>query len=254
VILALRSSLLDSFGFRHGFSLRAGGVSVAPFASLNLGRAVGDQPEAVLENHRRFAAEVGYVAQALYEVSQVHGVHVERISDDPPEVVRQREADALVCGRPGAAIGVRTADCTPVLLADPHTGAVGAVHAGWRGTAKGVIEAAVAALCAEARAPRERLIAAVFPCIGTAAFEVGDDVAAQLAGAVGDDTVIQRGTGRPHADLAAAVGRLLRRAGLSPVRIQHVAGCTFADPGRFFSHRRDDGKTGRHLAAIVPRC
>ena len=252
--LALRSSLLHSFGFRHGFSLRGGGVSAPPFATLNLGRAVGDLPEAVAENHLRLAAELGYPGDALYEVTQVHGAQVERIGEEAPEAIRAREADALVCARGGRAIGIRTADCTPVLLADPHTGAVAAAHAGWRGAVAGVVEAAVAALCAEARAPRERLIAAVFPCIGPAAFEVGDDVAAQLAAAVGSDAVIQRGVGRPHVDLGGAVCRLLLRAGVPAARTERVAGCTFAEPARFFSHRRDAGNTGRHLAVIVARC
>ena len=252
--LALRSSLLSGFGFRHGFSLRTGGVSAPPFDTLNLGRAVGDQPEAVAENHLRLATELGYPLEALYEVTQVHGAAVARTADHPPEALRAREADALVCARRGWAVGVRTADCAPVLLADPHTGAVAAVHAGWRGAVAGVIEAAVAGLCAEARAPRERLIAAVFPCIGPGAFEVGDDVAAQLAAAVGSEAVIQRGAARPHADLGACARRLLARAGVPAARTEQVAGCTFTDAARFFSHRRDAGKTGRHLAVVVARC
>ncbi|MET0344321.1 MAG: polyphenol oxidase family protein [Polyangiales bacterium] len=252
--LALRSSLLAGKGFLHGFSLRTGGVSAPPFAALNLGRAVGDAPEAVAENHRRFAATVGYAAEALREVTQVHGPDV--IGVDPgADVValRAREADALVSVR--VPVGVRVADCAAVLLADPRSGAVAALHAGWRGAVAGVVEATVAALCAEVSAARHTLLAALFPCISAAHFEVSEEVAAQLAAAAGTrDVVMTRPGARPHVDLAGTVLRQLARAGLTEANIEHVAGCTFGDGARFFSHRRDCGQTGRHLAAIVPQC
>lgn len=254
--LALRSPLLLSHGFAHGFSLRTGGVSAPPYDALNLGRAVGDEPEAVAENHRRFARAVGYAPAALCEVTQVHGAAVAVVdAAASPEALRTHEADALVCARRDVAIGVRVADCAAVLLADPHSGAVAALHAGWRGAVAGVVEASVAALCAEVSAPRHSLLAALFPCISVDAFEVGEEVAAQLAEAAGTRAVVRARPGaRPHVDLAGTVRRQLVRAGLAEAHVEHVAGCTFAEPGRFFSHRRDAGRTGRHLAAIVPRC
>jgi len=255
VILSLRSALLDRLGFRHGFSLRSGGVSEGPYASLNLGRQVGDRPEAVQENHARFAREVGYDPARLYEVSQVHGAavrHVDAAAD--PAFSRALEGDALVSGAAGTAVGIRVADCVPILLAAPTHGAVAAVHAGWRGVVAGVVEAAVDALAAVASTPPETLVAAIFPSIGPEAFEVGDDVAAQIAAAVGEPEVVLTGYPKPHVDLARAVCAQLRRAGLVDACIDRVEGCTVADPARFFSFRRDAGATGRHLAAIVARC
>lgn len=251
--LALRSALLTDHGFRHGFSLRHGGASTGPYASLNLGDKVGDDPRAVAENHARFAADVGYAGESLYLVSQVHGDLVEEV--DPavtPSDFRLREADALVSRHAGHAIGVRVADCVPVLVADPETGAVAAIHAGWRGVVACVIEQALSVL--SPRAGRAGLVAAIFPCIGVEAFEVGDDVAAQVAHAAGDDRVVHVRAPRPHVDLALAVRCQLVALGLADARVETVLGCTFSEPARFFSHRRDQGLTGRHLAVIVPRC
>jgi YfiH family protein len=279
VSLSLRSELLTGLGFRHGFSLRAAGVSRAPYHSLNLGRTVGDDPLRVTQNLQLFANDVGYAAEHLYEVTQVHGARVAHV--DPtvaPEAFRTREADALVSGgtlRSGAdlrsraeaprastgarasvayPVGIKVADCVAVLLADPETGAVAAAHAGWRGVVADVVGATVRELGERHGAPSPRLVAAVFPCIGVSAFEVGDEVAAQLEAAAGSASVVSRGADKPHVDLALATRLLLTRAGLLDARVETVIGCTFSEPSRFFSYRRDQGVTGRHLAAIVPRC
>jgi YfiH family protein len=255
VSLSLRSPLLTGLGFRHGFSLRTGGVSAGPYDSLNLGRTVGDDATKVIENQLRFARDVGYSTGRLYEVTQVHGARVERVDTGvSPDVFRAREADALVSLATGCAVAVKVADCVAVLLADPKTGAVAAVHAGWRGVAADVLSAAVQALAGWHGSLPANLHAAVFPCIGASVFEVGDEVAAALAAAVGSAQVVQRGAAKPHVDLALC-GRLqLVRAGLLDEHVETVSGCTFSEPDRFFSYRRDGGVTGRHLAAIVPRC
>jgi polyphenol oxidase len=255
VSLALRSSLLTGYGFRHGFSLREGGASEPPFASLNLGRGLGDRPESVSENHARLAADIGYRPDRLYEVSQVHGAQVAWVEPAlAPAAFRVREADALIGAHADCAIGIRVADCVPILLADPTSGAVAAVHAGWRGVVGGVVGAAVQALSVTAGAGPDTLLAAIFPAIGPAAFAIGDDVAAQLAEVAGAACVMRAADGRAHADLGQAVAAQLAQAGLVPPRIARTPGCTFSDSTRFFSHRRDAGRTGRHLAVIVPRC
>lgn len=254
-MLSLRSELLRSFGFRHGFSLRQGGVSVAPYDTLNLGRTVGDDPAAVAQNHLRFAADVGYDPARLYEVSQVHGGAVERVAaDSAPERLREREADALVSILSGCAIGMRVADCAAVLVVDTVRGGCAAIHAGWRGVVADVVGAGVSRLLAEGGGTPQDLAAALFPCIGPDVFEVGEDVAQQLALAVRDERVVRRGGAKPRVDLPLCVTRLLERAGLPAERIEQVAGCTYSEPSRFFSYRRDGGVTGRHLAVVVPRC
>jgi len=274
MIEVLRSGLLEAEGLVHGFSLRSGGVGRAPFDTLNLGGTVGDAPAAVAENRRRFARAVGLDEGEgrLFEVSQVHGARVvvleasSRAPDEAVGAVRREEADALVA-RPLAgfgrapAVGVRTADCVPVLAAHPSSGAVAAIHVGWRGAVAGVLPAALAALldAAGPGATPAELVVAIGPHIRADAFEVGLEVAAALAEAAGPDARVVREPvtpetgpppGSPRVDLAAVCGAQLARAGVPRSRVDDVGGCTFAEPDRFFSHRRDRGRTGRHLAVI----
>lgn len=254
--LHLQSALLAANGFRHGFSLRTGGVSAPPFDSLNLARSVGDLPEHVLENHLRLARSVGYDAGQLAEVSQVHGAEVIEVTaaGDPAEL-RRSHADALISEGGGRPIGVRVADCAALLLACPRTGAVAAVHAGWRGTAALIVERALHRLAAISGSRSSELLAAIFPHIGLSVFEVGDEVAEQIEASAPGALAVQRsGFAKPHVDLAAALVFQLGRAGLGAERIDHVAGCTFSDPELYYSYRRDGQASGRHLAVIVPRC
>jgi len=245
----LRSPRLEAAGFRHGFSTRRGGASGGAFASLNLGRSVGDEAAHVDENHRRLADAVGYAPERLFVVSQVHGNAVVSVrGDDRPEEVRARSADALVAGEAGSAVGVRTADCVPVLLANPRAGTVAAVHAGWRGVVAGVVREAIAAM---GEADGSELLAAVGPSIGPCCFEVGDEVAAALGQAAGDGIVLRRGNEKPHVDLWRAVEHQLRAAGVAAVDM--LGACTLCDPGRFFSYRRDGKASGRMLSVIVAR-
>lgn len=247
--LALRSALLARHGFAHGFSLRTGGVSEGPFATLNLGRSVGDDPLAVAENARRFAEAIGVDLARLHEVSQVHGRAVLSVAPEADvSSSRSVEADALVA-RGGAAAAVRTADCMPILVAHPPSGAVAAVHAGWRGVVARVLDAAIDAM----GVPPEELLAAIGPHIRAEAFEIGEDVAREIAAsACGADVILPRSP-RPHADLARAVRAQLAARGVADDRVDDVGGCTLTDAARFFSHRRDAGRTGRHLAAIASR-
>jgi YfiH family protein len=250
--IVVRSPLLTRHGFAHGFSLRHGGVSRAPFDTLNLGRAVGDEPASVAENHERMARAVGYEPGTLFEVSQVHGRHVRVVApSEDPKVVRREEGDALVANAMGTAIGVRAADCIAVLFADPQTRAVAAVHAGWRGTVAGVALSGLERLVDVSNAPRSRVVAAVFPHIRACCFEVGDDVAQTIASRSPAQGIVSRVANKAHVDLAAVVRAQLREAGVDAAHIDDVAGCTRCEPARFFSYRRDGQVSGRHLAAIV---
>ncbi len=254
--LCLRSRALTEAGFRHGFSLRHGGASGPPFSGLNLARNLGDEPGAVEENYRRLAAEVGYPAERLYEVSQVHGNELAIAEDGvPPERFRAREADALLALSVGQAVGIRVADCVPILVADPDTGAVLAIHAGWRGVVAEVVPRAIAHLEQRTGTRAQAFLAAIGPHIGPDAFEVGEEVAYALAQAIPEDSavVIARAP-RPHVDLGRAVRAQLARAGLRAAHVDSVGGCTYSDAHRFFSFRRDGKAAGRHLAAIVAGC
>jgi hypothetical protein len=243
---ALKSSLLSSAGFAHGFATRRGGVSRPPFDTLNFRVAEGERAENVTENLRRFAAEVGFAPSALHLVNQVHGSRV-FVAGDAGEVPERREdADAVVVGQ-GNAGGVRVADCVPILVGDLVTGRAAAVHAGWRGIEAGVIGAALATL-GDSRSAR---VAAIGPCIGACCFEVGADVAERIVRAVREPSVCVSSSGeKAHVDLRMAARAELRAYGLGAGDIDDVGGCTRCDAERFFSFRRDGEASGRHLAVI----
>lgn len=249
----LTSALLCAHGFAHAFSTRRGGVSAPPFDALNLGRAVGDDAAAVAENHARLARAAGYEPARLFETSQVHGAGVHVLAGASVEATRAIEADALLARVPGDAVGVRTADCVPVLVGDPETGAALAVHAGWRGVAARIVPLAVRRLLEVTGAPAARLVLAIGPHIRLRAFEVGDEVAAAIAAASEPGVVVRDLGPRPHVDLARAVRVQLSALGVEPERVDDVGGCACDEPERFYSHRRDGARSGRMLSVIVAR-
>jgi polyphenol oxidase len=238
----------------HGFTTRAGGISKGPYTSLNLGGAGGDDPAHVAENLRRVAGDAGVSPGALRTVAQVHGRAV--LAAPPPEEGEQvpvpfGEADALWTDRPQTAVGVRTADCVPLLLVDPVGRRVAAVHSGWRGTDQKVAASAVEALVAEGSRPQD-LLAAIGPCIQVCCYRVSEELAERFALAFGDE-VVERVGGEARLDLPRAVRRTLEGSGLRADQLDVMPYCTACDPLTFFSHRRDQGVTGRHLAYVVCR-
>ncbi len=229
-------------------------MSGGDFASLNLGRALGDDSVNLEENHRRLAAALGYDAGRLFEVTQVHGAVVRSVVEgDEPRAVRAEEGDALVASTVGTAVGVRVADCLPLLLADPRTGRVAAVHCGWRGVAGAIVGATVASLVVAGARPQDQL-AAIGPHIRACCFEVGDEVVAELACVAEGASFVRTGaTVKPYVDLAAIVRAQLAALGVSAARVADTGGCTRCDATRFYSFRRDGRASGRHLAVIAPR-
>jgi len=229
-------------------STREGGQSDGPFASMNLGTAVGDLPERVAANRARFA--VACSAAPVF-LRQVHGRRVVRIgaADALPEAP-PHEADASLTTERGVACTVQVADCLPVLFAAPLGRGVAASHAGWRGLAAGVLEATVAGLCEAADCRPRDLDAWLGVCIGPRAFEVGEDVLEAFAVAPGGPSIRRfRPTepGKWLADLAGLAQDRLATAGV--MRVSAAAGCAFEDASRFFSYRRDR-VTGRMAAAV----
>ena len=242
----LQSPLLA--GFPHGYTTRDGGVSAPPHDALNLGGLVGDDPARVAENWRRLERATGL---GFARVKQVHGARVLRATapGEPTE-----EADVVVSSAAGVAACVSVADCVPILVADPETGAVAAVHAGWRGTLAGAAAAAVAALAREGGAPPSRFLAAIGPSIGPCCYEVSEELAARFRAELGSTVAPGAGpSGSPHLDLWASNAGVLARAGVSPERIEVLGRCTSCERDLFFSHRRDAGRTGRQVAFIAPR-
>lgn len=261
-LVLLRSRLLTGAGFCHGFSTRHGGISDAPFDSLNLqstyanARIAEGEPRDtdanIRENHARFTFAAGLARDTVVvDVSQVHGCTIVAARDATATRV---PADAITSVRGSHAILIRVADCVPILLADPATGAVAAVHAGWRGVVAGIVPAAVDALRALGADPRA-LLAAVGPAISARHFEIGPEVADELVRVDLASCVIAPGVHGPkqHADLVRGVRLQLGHAGLAKTNIDADPPCTYADRARFHSFRRDGARSGRLAALIAPR-
>lgn len=239
-------------GVSHRFFGRVGGTSPHPWRSLNISFDVDDAPGRVEENLARVRFQVGVPRGALYTCTQVHGAEVVVLSgeEDPAEVLLRR-ADALVTTARDVAVGVRTADCAPVLLVADNGAGVAAIHAGWRGAVGGVIGASVTALCRVASVTPDRLVASVGPCIGQDAFEVGPEVLAAARAVLTDvETLARPGRDdRAHLDLGGLALALLAQAGVT--RADRVGACTAINLDRYFSHRAEHGQTGRQLSAIA---
>lgn len=232
-------------GVRAAFTLRGGGVSAPPFDSLNLGAHVGDTEAAVSENRRRVCAHLA-LASAPAWIEQVHGIDVLDLdSGHGAGPARPGPADAVISRHGGRVCAIQVADCMPVLLAARDGSAVAAAHAGWRGLAAGVLEATVR----ELRADPAQLIAWLGPAIGAGHFEVGEEVrAAFVAHDAGAACAFSANpSGRWQCNLAALARRRLAALGISAV--SGGDWCTYADPARFFSYRRD-GRCGR-MAALI---
>jgi YfiH family protein len=241
-------------GLPHGFLGRRGGVSAGALAGLNVGYGSNDERAAIDEN-RRLAIAALAPAAALATVHQVHSAEVVRADAPWPKDERPR-ADAIVTDRPNLLLGILTADCAPVLFADHEAGVVGAAHAGWRGALAGVTDSTIAAM-QRLGARRERIHAAVGPCIGQPSYEVDDAFRSRF---VAEDPGNERffatdPAGKPHFALEAYVVHRLVAAGIDEVEALNLD--TYAAPERFYSYRRathrGEADYGRQLSAIALR-
>ena len=235
----------------HGFFGRSGGVSANAVASLNCGLGSGDDPQAV-ETNRRRAADAILAGAAVASVHQIHSPDAVIVREAASRDDRPR-ADALVTDRPGLLLGIVTADCAPVLLADVEAGVIGAAHAGWRGAVAGVTDRAIAAMISLG-ARVERIAAAVGPCIGQRNYEVDQAFADRLlAEDGGNERFLADGPGgQPHFDLEAYVVARLAAAGVR--RIEAAGLDTYALEDRFYSYRRathrGEADYGRQISLI----
>ena len=240
-------------GIRHAFFTREGGVSEGLYASLNAGVGSDDDPAKVAENRARMAKAVGVTPERFLTAYQIHSPQVV-VAETPWSGEARPRADAIVTRTPGLAIGASTADCGPVLLADPQAGVIGAAHAGWRGALGGVLEAAIAAM-EKLGAGRSRIVAAIGPMISQRNYEVGDELVAQFAKAdAGNARFFAAGRpGHAQFDLPGFIASRLAAAGIAGV--EDLAACTYADPQLFYSFRRathrGEPDYGRHVNAIA---
>lgn len=237
---------------RHGFFTRVGGVSEGIYEGLNTGVGSHDTAENVAENRRRVADWMGVAPTHLLSAYQVHSpdalVVLEPFTGERPKV------DALVTDRPGIAIGASSADCGPILFADPNAGVIGAAHAGWKGAITGVLESAISAM-EGLGARRERIVAVLGPSISQANYEVGPEFVARLVEADADNEAWfapSANAGHAMFDLNGYTIDRLKRAGVDAHGLNR---CTYADEDLFYSYRRTTHRKepdyGRHLSAIV---
>jgi len=249
------SALNDFTRVRHGFFTREGGVSDGLYASLNCGAGSRDTAEAVKENRRRAMAMLYLPPEALATVYQTHSSDVVVVTEPWP-ADQQPKADAMVTDRPGIALGILTADCAPVLLADGKNGVIAAAHAGWRGAVGGVVENTVKAML-DLGAKTDTIVGAIGPCIGQRSYEVGPEFPAPF---LAEDKAnadffapAPRKPGHHLFDLPGYLSRKLSRLGV--FEVTRVPADTCRDETRFFSYRRatlqGQSDYGRQLSAIL---
>ena len=253
----LTSSLLTDTV--HAFSTRKGGVSAPPWDSLNLGVGRGDSENAVLENYRRFCSAIGLTVENTVLSKQIHETTVRICSSSDAGkglfIPRDYTADALITNEPDLPLVVFSADCGIILLYDPIQKVIGAVHAGWRGCAAGILEKAVHAMITTYGSRSEDILAAIGPSIGPCCFETDDDVPSAMRAALGADAELYCTKQEPkwHVDLAGLNRQWLLRAGLLPDHIDSCGLCTACHPELFWSHRKMGNSRGAQIAVISLR-
>jgi len=237
----------------RGFLTRAGGVSSPPFDSLNFDYRGADQAADIDENMRIVSGALNVALENLVTVNQVHGdgiltvTHRDQIREKP-------DADAIITSLTEVPVGILTADCLPILLFDKG-GAIGAVHAGWRGTAKGIVIKAVEAMGRTYGTRAEDILCALGPYIGPCCYTVGEDVASGFRSSFGDTKgfIEERSNGRISLDIGLSNLSQLISAGVSKENISFDPACTSCNNRLFFSYRKDGGRTGRQLSFIMLR-
>ena len=251
----LEYSQAEHIAVPHCFTTRLGGVSTGIFDSLNLNFSRGDDPELVVENFRRIGAVLGFTPEDVVNARQIHSDIVVRVDErnrgNLAVTGASPECDAMITNTPGMALYVSTADCTPILLWDSVTGAVGAAHAGWKGTVLAIGARTVEAMVREFGTKPENIRAAIGPNIGFCHFETDRDVPDALLEAFGEEITpfIRQQGNKYYVNLKEVNALVLRRVGVTHIELSDE--CTMCRPDRFWSHRVTKGKRGAQGGIIV---
>ena len=242
--------LLQGKGLTHAVFTRRGGASTGPWASLNVGGTVGDDPQHVTENRERSFRALNRPVESLYDVWQVHSADVVCTNEPRPLDQPHIKADAILTDRPDVTLFMRFGDCVPVLLFDPNKGVVGIAHAGWPGTVRKTVAAAVREMSAVYGSRPADILAGIGPSIGPDHYEIGPDVIAQVRLAFGEqaERLLPKENGAVKFDLWAANRYVLEQAGVTQVETAGI--CTACCLDDWFSHRAERGRTGRFGALI----
>lgn len=241
---------LSDHNLEHAILTRRGGVSAAPWDSLNMSKTVGDSEERVMENMRRGLRSIRCKLDSVFDVWQVHSAEVVT-AENPNRAGGWTKADAIISDRPGVTLMMRYADCVPILCYDPVRHAVGIAHSGWLGTVRGIAGSLVDHMRAAYGTKPEDLIAGVGPSIGPDHYPVGPDVIEQVRGAFGASSsrLLLPSNGLVHFDLWSANRAHLEALGVGAVEMSEI--CTACNLDDWYSHRGESGKTGRFGAVIA---
>ena len=244
----------EGIGVPHCFTTRLGGVSTGTLTSLNIGMGRGDDPRNVAENYRILGNTIGFDPEKLVLTHQIHTDVVRLVTKEDHNGFDHHaypQCDGLITNDPGPALVIFTADCTPILFHDPVTGAVGAAHAGWRGTAAGIAAKTVETMARAFGCAPGNIRAAIGPHIGPCCFETDKDVPEAMLAALGEDVrpAIRAAGDKYYVNLTYINTLWLRRSGVTSITAS--ADCTFCLPDRYWSHRYTRGQRGSQGAVIV---
>lgn len=245
--------LFDGAGVHQATFTRHGGVSPAPWSSLNVGGLNGDPRENVIENRRRMFACFGRPVESLFDVWQVHSA--DAVASDSPRPLHapHRKADIILTDRPAVTLFMRFGDCVPLLLVDPRRKVICLAHAGWQGTVKKVAAAAVDAMRTRYGSIPQDILAGIGPSVGVHHYQVGENVITAANDAFGSDakSLLPEYNGHIHFDLWQANRLTLEQCGVQPANVQVAGVCTVCDVQDWFSHRAEQGCTGRFGALLA---
>lgn len=241
----------DQIILPHGIFTRLGGISQAPWGSLNVGKTVGDDPNAIEENYRRVFSALELDGDKACSVWQVHSADTIIVDKPHPERSWIEKADGMVTDKPNVPLVMRFADCVPIVFHDPVRQVIGMAHAGWRGTVQGAASSVVKMMVEQFQSNPADIIAGIGPSIGPDRYQVGDEVVQAVQDYYGTlDGLITYSAddNTPYLNLWAANTLDLQRAGVQQIEVAGI--CTASNTDEFFSHRAENGKTGRFVAVI----
>ena len=249
-ITFITSTALESYKVKHGFFMRRGGCSPFPWKSLNMATSVGDSQKNVIENRKRIADSLQINQNNFYDLWQVHSNKVVFAENPRPRGEPHIQADAIISNKFNVALLMQFADCVPMLFFDPKQNVIASVHSGWKGTLSGIAAKTIKMMTEKYKCEPADIITVIGPSICQAHYQIGDDVASQVKTIFGlEQNILAFHNGKIYMDLPAANRLILEKCGLRSIEMTSI--CTYCFKQDWFSHRGENGKTGRFASIIT---